>query len=245
MPIIPNPGEVAINTALGGFLAAILDPSVEVVQGQDNRVPEPQVSNFVVFTPTRTVRLATNVDSSDDAAFTGSMAGAVLTVSALRVPPLGQVVPGRTLFGTGVLPLTVIGAQLSGTPGGVGTYAVTPSQTLGPTALSAGVKSIMMETQVVYQIDVHGTKSQDNAMIIVALMRDSFGTEYFDNLALGVSPLHADDPKQIVFTDAEQQYEDRWILEALLQANIVLSVPQQYADSVVVVPVSVDVAYPP
>jgi hypothetical protein len=245
MLITPNPGEVAINTALGSFLTAILDSSVEIVQGQDNRVPQPRAPNHVVFTPTRTVRLATNVDSSDDAAFTGSIAGAVLTVSALRVPPIGMVVPGRTLFGTGVLPLTVIGAQLTGTPGGTGTYAITPSQTLGPTALSAGAKTIMMETELVYQIDVHGPLSQNNTQVIHTLMRDSFANEFFDALGIGVSPLHCDDPKQIPFTDAEQQWEDRWVIEALLQANVVLSVPQQYADSVVVNPVSVDATYPP
>lgn len=240
--IVPTPGEVAINTALGAFLANVLDEEVEVVQGQDNRVPQPVKPNHAVFTATRRERLATNVRANADCAFTASISGATMTVTAVD---LGTIVPGRDLFGPGVLAGTKVGIQASGPAGGAGTYAASLPQVLSSRKLAAGVETVMQETKIVIQIDVHGPRSADNAQVITTLMRDSYGTEFFDALGTGVSPLHADDPKQIPFINAEQQYEDRWVIEALLQADIVVSVPQQFADSVEVSVVSVDVTYPP
>lgn len=57
----PSITETQIFTALRSFLTTIL-PGVEVVQGQDNRVPEP-LQNFVVMTRGITPRLSTNVDT--------------------------------------------------------------------------------------------------------------------------------------------------------------------------------------
>src|ERR1044072_5841847 len=59
---------------------------------------------------------------------TGSIAGNVLTVTAVGS---GTVVPGGTISGTGVATGTQVVSQLSGTPGGIGTYAVSiPEQTV-------------------------------------------------------------------------------------------------------------------
>lgn len=52
---------------------------------------------------------------------TGSIAGNVLTVTAVGS---GSVVPGATIAGTGVASGTQIVTQLTGTTGGIGTYAV-------------------------------------------------------------------------------------------------------------------------
>jgi hypothetical protein len=60
-----------------------------------------------------------------------------------------------------------------------------------------------------------------------------------------VAPLHADDPKQIPFINAEQQYEYRWVIEAHMQANqIVLGIPQQFFDVVDLNVESVTVEFP-
>lgn len=68
--------------------------------------------------------------------FTGSIDGNVLTIAALLS---GTAVPGGTLSGTGgggVASGTKIVSQLSGTIGGVGTYALNiPSQTVTSTAI--------------------------------------------------------------------------------------------------------------
>jgi hypothetical protein len=65
---------------------------------------------------------------------TGSITNNVLTISAVGA---GTIVNGATFTGTGVATGTQIVSQLSGTPGGVGTYAVNiPSQNVASTAIS-------------------------------------------------------------------------------------------------------------
>lgn len=65
---------------------------------------------------------------------TGSITGNVLTVTAVGS---GTVVAGATLSGTGVATGTKVVSQLSGTTGGVGTYAVNiPEQTVASTTIS-------------------------------------------------------------------------------------------------------------
>jgi hypothetical protein len=57
--------------------------------------------------------------------------------------------------------------------------------------------------------------------------------------------LHADEAKQIPFVNAEDQYEDRWIVEVDLQVNAVVTAPQEFADAARVGLVDVDAVYPP
>ena len=64
---------------------------------------------------------------------TGSIAGNILTVSAVTS---GSVITGATITGTGISASTTIGGQLSGTTGGIGTYAVNNTQTVASTTVS-------------------------------------------------------------------------------------------------------------
>lgn len=64
---------------------------------------------------------------------TGSIAGNILTVTAVTS---GVIVNGATVSGTGVTASTVITGQLSGTAGGIGTYAVNNSQNVASTAVT-------------------------------------------------------------------------------------------------------------
>lgn len=67
-------------------------------------------------------------------AFTGAIAGNVLTVSAVSS---GTIYPGTTISGTNVATGTMIISQLSGTTGGIGTYAVSiAEQVVASTAIS-------------------------------------------------------------------------------------------------------------
>ena len=68
------------------------------------------------------------------ASLNGSIAGNILTVTAVTA---GTLVPGALVAGTGVAPGTFITSQLSGAPGGLGTYAVAVAQTIANAALSA------------------------------------------------------------------------------------------------------------
>jgi len=228
MTVAPNQSQ--IQTALRSFLLSALPQfsAGQVVAGLDNRVPEPQFSDFVVMTAIRRERIETNVDGFADCAFTASIAGTVMTVSAVR---LGLIGSGATLFGTGVASNTTITTQLSGAPGGTGTYTVSPSQTAASGTMSAGSESFLQPTEITYQLDVHGPNSADNAQVVTTLFRDQFGIDVFAASGFDVAPLHADDPRQVPFINAESQYENRWIVEAHLQANQVVSLPLQFADA--------------
>lgn len=71
--------------------------------------------------------------SPETASFTGSIAGAVLTVTQVTA---GPIVVGGSLGGSGVAANTVVSGQLSGTPGGIGTYAVNVNQIVASEALT-------------------------------------------------------------------------------------------------------------
>lgn len=71
-------------------------------------------------------------------AITGSIAGTVLTVSAIAIGSLLQ--PGQVLAGASpLIPDTGITKQLSGPVGGLGTYALTRSQTVPAQAMTTAL----------------------------------------------------------------------------------------------------------
>lgn len=60
------PTEDDVMTDVRKFLLSFLPDGTEVIQGQPNRVAEPNSPNFVVMTPTGQRRLSTNVDTQLD-----------------------------------------------------------------------------------------------------------------------------------------------------------------------------------
>lgn len=83
-------------------------------------------SNPNVASVTGSVAASTN-------GFTGSIAGNLLYVTAITS---GTIVSGTTISGTGVTASTQITGQISGTPGGIGVYAVNIAQIVASTAIS-------------------------------------------------------------------------------------------------------------
>jgi hypothetical protein len=70
--------------------------------------------------------------------FTGSIASTTLTASALTS---GIIVPAMVIAGAGVTAGTVIVDQLTGTPGGAGTYSVDISQSVGSVPMTGNAPS--------------------------------------------------------------------------------------------------------
>ena len=192
----------------------------------------------------RQERLETNFRKANDSVFTGSIAGSVMTITAVDPKFSLPLSPGSVVFGTGVADGTTVITQLSGTAGGIGTYSVTASQTISSRQLASGNVEITQNTKVVIQLDVHGPSGADNAQTISTLFRDDYAVQWFAAKSDVVAPLLADDPKQVPFIDDQNQYEDRWIVEAQIQANQTITIPQQFAGAVTVTLVDVDVAYP-
>ena len=75
------------------------------------------------------------------------------------------------------------------------------------------------------QIDCYGPLSSDWASIICALWRDEYAVIA---MAPACVPLYADDPKMIPAVDAEQNFEQRWLIEASVQYNPVVQTPMQF-----------------
>lgn len=237
MPATLSLTEAQVLAAMRGFLLTILPAGIEIVQGQINRVPEPAGADYVAITPMMRTRLATNIDTYNDGAFTGAIAGNTLTVSAIL---LGYIAPGQSLLGAGIASGTAIQAFGTGT-GGVGTYVLSgAAQTIASEPMFAGSKLLEQPTQVAVQIDVHGPNSADNAQIISTAFRDDYACRAFADTGLDVDPLYADDPKQLPFWNAEQQAENRWSIDAQVQANPIVQVDQQFAAALVMTLIEAD-----
>lgn len=247
MNFVVTPTESQSLAALRAFLLAVLPDGNEVIKSQENKVPEPATPNFVLMTPTLMPRLATNVDSYADAVFTGSIAGDILTITAVQ---RGALEVGSKLFGTGIDSTTMIEGFDSGT-GGTGTYVVTPAQTVASRTIAAGVKSLTQKFEWMVQLDVHGPNSANNAALIATTFRDEFATQFFTDIDTAIapagliSPLYADDPRQGPFINDENQYENRWIVQATLQIDQTVTIPLQFASGLTIEAVSVQERYPP
>lgn len=222
--------EAQILTVLRSFLLNVLPPGVEIIRAQINRVPEPTGANFVVMTPIMRSRISTNEDAFNDVAMTGAIAGTTLTVSAVE---FGAIVIGAPVYGTGVTAGTTVTAFGTGT-GGVGTYTVSPSQNVTSRALFAGTLAARQATMVTVQLDVHGPASADNAQFISTLFRDMYACDFFTALQPELQPLHASEPRQVPFVNGEAQVEYRWSVDAVMQANPIVTVPQRFADQVTI-----------
>lgn len=218
-----------VLTALRSVLLTALPTGTEVIQAQDNLVSEPIGQDFAVMTPILRTRLETNTDIYADVAFTGSISGGVLTVTAVR---LGMIQPGAALFGPSVAPGTIIGPQITGAAGGVGTYSVSPAQSVASGTLSAGGASITQPTQITVQIDVHGPASGDNVQTISTLMRSAAAVGLFRAQGYDVTPLYESGPRQTPFLNESQQIERVWSCDVELQINpTVTGISQQFTDS--------------
>jgi len=218
--------EAQALTALRSFLTAILPTDVVVIRGQANRTPEPKAVNFVVITPLFRERLATNVDNYIDAVFTGSIAGNVLTITAVGY---GSLVIGSQILGVNVAANTLVLAIKTGS-GGIGTYTLNNTQTVNSQKLAAGVITLLQAVKMTVQMDIHGPASADNTHLITTLFRDAVGVVLFKSSGFEVAPLYADNPKQIPFINGELQVENRWTMDAVMQCNPLITLSQDFAD---------------
>lgn len=239
MPVIKtiSPNQSDAQTALAAFLADLFNGAV-IIAAQANRVPEPKSPNFILMSALSYERQATNTDGNADVKLTGSIAGNVLSVSFVT---LGTMIPGMPIFGPGVALNTLVGSQLSGTPGGAGTYSVSPAQSVASETLSGGTKIVTTTYIFTCQLDFHSANDYTAgnwAQTFSNLFRDEYATTFFSNLSTGatITPLYSDDAHQRPFTNDQQQYEWRWVVDAKLQVDQTVTIPQTYDDAVTVIP---------
>jgi uncharacterized membrane protein len=206
-----------------------------VIRAQVNRVPEPQVPDFVLMTVVGRTRLSTNVDEVHDVILTGAITGQSLTYAVSR----GTLLAGTVLSGAQVTPGTVVASVVSPTAA-----TVSPAQNASGT-FYAGYKIATAPTQLDVQLDVHGPASGGNAQVLTTLLRDEYATAWFDASGLDLQSLYTSDARQVPFINAESQWEERWIITVSLQANIAIQIPQEFADQLSADLINVDATYIP
>lgn len=219
----------AVVSVLGmmGLQPAQGSAPVPIIRGQINRVPEPTGQDFVVLWPIARDRLALNIDTLTDSIIAGSIASNVLTVTGVEN---GSVLIGSTIYGAGVSSNCQVLSQLTGTPNGTGTYATSPTANVSAETLYCGTVAAMQETEITLQADIHGPASADNAARISTLFRDQFGVSAFRAQGYDIAPLYTTEPRQMPFDNAEQAVEERWVVDLCMQANVVITTTQQFAD---------------
>jgi len=222
-------------------LPQTLSSGVPVFQGQVNRVVESPSPDYCVMWPIMRERIETNIDTWADAKFIGSISGTTMTITQEFY---GSIRIGSPVFGVGIIPGTKVIKVVSGI-GGVGEYIVAPSQNVSSRAVACGTQNFLQPTKVTVQIDVHGPNASDNAQIISTMFRDAYAVEIFQASGYDVAPLHADDPKQVPFQNAEEQWETRYSIDAVMQANQTVVAGLQYADALAVDLINVEATYTP
>lgn len=108
--------------------------------------------------------------------------------------------------------------------------------------INPGSAVVLTSSEYVIQMDFYGANSAQNAKITEALFRDGYALTAFTNS--NIKPLYADGPIQIPLVNAEEQYEQRWKLDAHIQYNPAVTVSQDFAAALTVNTISVEATYP-
>lgn len=90
-------------------------------------------------------------------------------------------------------------------------------------------KEVGRSTSMHFQLDTYGPDAADYVQIITTLFRDSYGVDFL--APYGIAPLYCDDGQQLPLVTGEQQWLQRWMMRGILQTNLNVRVPMQFADT--------------
>ena len=106
-----------------------------------------------------------------------------------------------------------------------------------------GMTTVTAARQITVQTDFHGPSSSEASEAAAIMFRDPYGCAFLE--PYNIAPLYCSEPRQAAFLNAEQQEEERWIVDFVLQSGLQLQVPQDSATSLDVGIISVEASYPP
>ena len=92
----------------------------------------------------------------------------------------------------------------------------------------AGTATVEGPTRIDIQIDFYGAQAGEFCKTVKTAFRSHWGFAHFP---ANIKPLYTSDGIQSPLTTGEQQYESRWTLTASLQYNPIVTVPQDFADT--------------
>lgn len=228
MSALVSLGDTEALSVVRAVLLALLPSGTEVIRAFGNKVPEPIGEDFVVVSPLRRERLSTNRDTNFDLRVIGSISDETMLVENGFT-----LLPGYSLYG----PAVARGSVITAAGPNANSYTVAPPQAVpAGSKIYVGRHAMLQPADLVYQCDVHGPTSSMSAMAIATTFRDDHGCRLFKEASgpLELQPLYADDPRMVPFTNAEAQWEDRWIVDLHVQANIIVTLGQEFADEVVI-----------
>ena len=96
---------------------------------------------------------------------------------------------------------------------------------------TANTNTITRSTGFHLTLDIYGPSASDNAQVVSTLLRDAYGCQFL--AAYGIQPLYCDDGQQMPLVNGEFQYENRWMVRAVLQANPSVAVGAEFSDIVI------------
>ncbi|MGN6312853.1 MAG: phage neck terminator protein [Rhodanobacteraceae bacterium] len=114
-----------------------------------------------------------------------------------------------------------------------------------PGSSNPGSETHSRSTQWNVQLDCYGTDAADMAALIGTAFKTDYAAQALAGAAIEIQPLYAENPRQMTILNAENQYEPRWIVELVFQYNPVVTLPQDFATALTVVPAEVDATFPP
>lgn len=115
-----------------------------------------------------------------------------------------------------------------------------------PGSSNPGLEGNTRSNEWVCQIDCFGQGASEMANLVALLVRTSFACTAFGNLSPApLAPLYATEPKQLQFINDSAQYEPRWLFEFHAQYNPVVQTALDFADTLEVIPASIDASFPP
>lgn len=246
--------------ALVPFITAVTGlPAQNVVIGLGNRVPMPMdvidtaEPGFVLVQSVNRRRLRTNLHITDGADQFVGTASLTLNSATMDVTAVtsGALAVGQVVLGPGIPPNTTIQSFGTGS-GGIGTYVLSAVASADETAVEVvvgpGLMTLEEGVELTLQIDCYsfpvqgaGQSAEDWATMLSTTLRDEYGCT---QLAPTLQPLYADEARMIPLVAGEDQYEERWSLDARFQYNPRTVIPEQYAEVLALELVNIEEAYP-
>ena len=100
-----------------------------------------------------------------------------------------------------------------------------PDTTYAPSTDSAAIKG---PSRIDVQIDFYGVQAGEFCKTFKTAFRSHWAYTHFP---AAIKPLYTSDGMQSPLITGEQQYESRWTLTASMQYNPIVTVPQDFADT--------------
>ena len=95
---------------------------------------------------------------------------------------------------------------------------------------ASGRETITQPMRRRVQIDVYGEGAADWAKTLTTLLRDGLGCRFL--AAYGLAPLYVDDAQDMTQVEGNEQYNPRWMLGVMIQADESVSVDVDFFDDV-------------